>query len=82
MAGGKGAQVCSTVLQSSIRFFLRDLEGIENLFYSLAVATFVHRGPTTLVWLGWASTVIRSSPSGAPTPRVCAESSLNLPLAP
>jgi hypothetical protein len=54
MAGGKGARVRPTVHYSSMRSFLRNLDGTRDPFYSLAVARLVHRGRAALVQLGQA----------------------------
>jgi hypothetical protein len=61
MAGSKRALTCTTMHQTSIPFFLRDLDGIWNQFYSLAAARMVHRGPAMLVQFRRTSIVVMSS---------------------
>jgi hypothetical protein len=59
----QGAQPHSTVHQSLIRFFLRDLDNVRNPSYSLVAVKMGHGGPAVMAWFGQTSTVV-IAPSG------------------
>jgi hypothetical protein len=54
----QGAQPHSTVHQSLIRFFLRDLDNVRNPSYSLVAVKMGHGGPAVMAWFGQTPTVV------------------------